>query len=89
MSSREERRQELERRLLALIDSLESQIDSQNLALLCDFVENFEYGVTLEWLDSLVFERAIPLLPEQSQEVEQLAMVMGLKLDESRGSQST
>jgi hypothetical protein len=79
---------ELERRTFTLIDSLSARIDGKNLDLLRDFVENREYGVALEWLGSLVSERAIPLLPEQGREMKELAALMGLKLDESRGSHS-
>ena len=79
---------ELERRLSALLDALAVHIDGENLALLRDFVENREFGIALEWLDSLIVERTIPLLPDQAQEIERLAATMKINLDESRGSTS-
>jgi hypothetical protein len=88
MSDREKLRLELERRMFTLVGALEAQIDRENLDLLRDFVENRESGVALEWLDSLAFERAIPLLPEQRREMRELATMMGLDPDGLRSAKA-
>jgi hypothetical protein len=81
MNARDELRRELEKSLTSLISSISSaEIDQHNRELLAEFVENFEYGVALEWLHSLIVERRIQLSPEQDDEIRRLAQRMKIDL---------
>ena len=67
--------------LSALINSISSaEIDQKNRELLAELVENFEYGVALEWLHSLTVYRKIQLSPGQDQEMRRLARRMKIDL---------
>ena len=60
MNARDELRRELDKSLTSLINSIAStEIHQNDRDLLAEFVENFEYGVALEWLHSLLVERKI------------------------------
>jgi hypothetical protein len=81
MTSRDKRWQHLETSLSALIDSLAPKLDEKSLSLLRDFVYNREYGVALEWLQSLLKTRSIRISSEQQEEIHRVAETMGLSLD--------
>jgi hypothetical protein len=76
----EQLRQERERALKALIDSMSSELDPKDKVLLINFTENYEFGVALEWLYSLVVEKSIQLTLQQEQEVQRLAQLLGIDL---------
>ena len=79
--SRDEFRREMDKALTSLINSIAStKIDQDNRDLLADFVENFEFGVALEWLHSLIVSRGIQLSSDQEDEIQRLAKRMGLDL---------
>ncbi|MGY2901674.1 hypothetical protein [Bradyrhizobium sp. URHC0002] len=81
MNARDEIRRELDGSLTSLINSISSaEIDQKNRELLAEFVENFEYGVALEWLHSLIVDRKIQLSPGQDQEMRRLAQRMKIDL---------
>jgi hypothetical protein len=81
MSARDEFRDELQRSLTALITSITStEIDGHNRDLLEDFVKNYEFGVALEWLHSLIVERNIQLSSGQDLELQRLAERMKIDL---------
>jgi hypothetical protein len=81
MNARDDLRRELDGALKALINSISSaEIDQRNRELLAEFVENFEYGVALEWLHSLTVHRKIQLSPGQDQEMLRLARRMKIDL---------
>jgi hypothetical protein len=81
MSGRDELRRELGGSLTSLINSISSaEIDQQNRELLAEFVENFEYGVALDGLHSLIRDRKIQLSPGQDQEMRRLAQRMKIDL---------
>ncbi len=81
MNARDELRHELDGSLTSLINSISSaEIDQKNRELLAEFVENFEYGVALELLRSLILDRKIQLSPEQDQEMRRLAQRMEIDL---------
>jgi hypothetical protein len=81
MNARDELRLELEKSLTSVISSISSDaIDRQNRDLLAEFVENFEYGVALEWLHSLIVERGIQLSGEQEEQIRRLAQRMKIDL---------
>jgi hypothetical protein len=81
MNARDELRLELEKSLTSVISSISSDaIDRQNRDLLAEFVENYEYGVALEWLHSLIVERGIQLSSEQEEQVRRLAQRMKIDL---------
>jgi len=83
MNARDELRRELDGSLTSLINSISSvEIDQKNRELLAEFVENFEYGVALEWLHSLILDRKIQLSPEQDQELRRLAQRMKIDLQQ-------
>lgn len=83
MTTRDELRLLLEREFTRLIQDLEDKIDQTNLDLLNDFVQNYEYGVALDWLQSLIAERPISLTERQETAIQQLKRRMGLPLDEN------
>jgi len=81
MSARDELRDELQRSLTALITSTAStEIDRHNRDLLADLVENYEFGVALEWLHALIVERNIQLSSGQEWELQSLAQRMKIDL---------
>jgi hypothetical protein len=81
MDARDELRRELDGSLKSLINSISSvEIDQKNRELLAELVENFEYGVALEWLRSLIVDRKIQLSPGQDQEMRRLAQRMKIDL---------
>ena len=81
MSARDELRDELQRSLTALITSIAStEIDRHNRDLLADLVENYEFGVALEWLHALIVERNIQLSSGQEWELQSLAQRMKIDL---------
>ena len=81
MNARDELRRELDGSLTSLINSISAtEIDQKNRELLAEFIENFEYGVALEWLHSLILDRKIQLSSEQDQEMRRLAQRMKIDL---------
>ena len=81
MNARDELRRELDGSLTSLINSISTtEIDQKNRELLAEFIENFEYGVALEWLHSLILDRKIQLSSEQDQEMRRLAQRMKIDL---------
>jgi len=81
MNARDELRLELEKSLTSVISSISpTAIDQQDRKLLAEFVENFEYGVALEWLHSLIVERGIQLSGEQEEQIRRLAQRMKIDL---------
>jgi hypothetical protein len=80
-------RTELEKSLTLLVASFSpTQIEQHDRDLLIEFIDNHEYGVALEWLDALVFNRRVPLSADQRTEVERLAPQMNIDLSESRAA---
>jgi hypothetical protein len=47
-------------------------------------IENREYGVVLQWLDATVVEHSFELSPAQETEIQRLAGLMQIELDEHR-----
>jgi hypothetical protein len=80
MSARDEFRGEMDEALSSLASSIASKIDRNSRDLLAEFIENFEFGVALEWLHSLIVSREIQLSPGQVEEIRGLAQRMGLDL---------
>lgn len=81
MSTRDEVRRELEKSLISLISSISTtEIDKGSRELLVEFIDNFEYGVALEWLHSLIVEKGIQLSSKQYEEIERLAERMKIDL---------
>jgi hypothetical protein len=81
MNTRDEVRRELEKSLTSLVSSISpTEIDKHNRDLLAEFIDNFEYGVALEWLHSLTTGRGIQLSSEQQEEIERLAQRMKIDL---------
>ena len=72
MTKRDELRLVLERECTQLIQSLAHEIDQANIEILYDFVQNYEYAVALDWLESLIAERSIPLTEQQESEMQRL-----------------
>jgi hypothetical protein len=75
-------RQELERSMTPLVESLSAELQPKDKERLIDFIENYEYGVALEWLYSIVVERSIQLTLPQQQEIQRLAQRMGIDLSQ-------
>lgn len=82
MITRDELRLIQEREFTRLIQSLADKIDQTNLDILYDFVQNYEYGVALDWLQSLIATRSIPLTEQQEIKIRQLQRRMNMSLDE-------
>jgi hypothetical protein len=81
MNGRDELQRELQNSLTSLINSISStELDKRNRDLLDEFLKNYEYGVALEWLHSLLVERSIPLSLQQEQEIQRLAQHMKIDL---------
>ena len=80
MNPWEEHWQRLETSLTALLDTLAPTLDTADLELLRDFVDNREFGIALELLWACIKERSIPLASEQKATIEQLAESMKIKL---------
>jgi len=80
-SCREELWKQAERALTNLLDSMSTEIDEKNLAILKEFIDNREYGVALEWLHSIVQERSLDLSPQNKDEMLRLARSMNISLD--------
>ena len=81
MNSRDEFRRDMNESLISLLSSIPpNAVDKRNRDLLTEFIDNFEYGVALEWLHSLVKERDIQLSSEQRQAIERLAQQMKIDL---------
>jgi hypothetical protein len=70
--------EELDASLRALIHSFAASLEEADLSLLHDFIDNREYGVGLDWLQSLLDERSIETSHEQREEMARLAALMGL-----------
>ena len=81
MTDRERLWFELEKGLSALVEQLAVNIDAKNLELLRDLISNREYGVGLEWLHSILTERSIALSRSQREEVQRLARLMDIRLE--------
>jgi|GraSoi_2013_60cm_1033757.scaffolds.fasta_scaffold61997_2 hypothetical protein len=85
MNRRPERQQlwhELERSLAALVESLSAELKPKDKEILIDFIENREYGVALEGLHLLAVEQSIQLTLPQQQEIQRLAQLMSIDLDQ-------
>jgi hypothetical protein len=81
MNGRDELRRELQNSLKSLVNSISStELDKHNRDLIDEFLENYEYGVALEWLHSLIVERSIPLSFQQEQEIQRVAQHMKIDL---------
>ncbi|WP_334417368.1 MULTISPECIES: hypothetical protein [unclassified Bradyrhizobium] len=80
MNARDEFRREMDEALTSLAGSIAPKIDQNSRDLLAEFIENFEFGVALEWLHSLTVSKGIQLSSEQEQEIRRLAQRMGLDL---------
>jgi hypothetical protein len=65
-----------------LVESLSAELQPKDKEILIDFIENYEYGVALEWLYSIVVERSIQLTLPQQQEIQRLAQRMGIDLSQ-------
>lgn len=82
MIKRHEIWRDLERDLTSLVSSLSAKLSEIQLEDLNDFIQNYEYGVALEWLCSIIFARSIQLSAEQEAEIRRLAQVMKIDLRE-------
>jgi hypothetical protein len=80
MNARDEFRREMNAALTSLASSIASKIDRNNRDLLAEFIDNFEFGVALEWLHGLTVSKRIQLSSEQEEEIRRLAQRMGLDL---------
>ena len=81
MNALDEFRRELTESLTSLIDSIASaEIGQNDRNLLAEFVENSEFGVALDWLQSLLVERNIKLSAQQDEEIRKLAQRMDIDL---------
>jgi hypothetical protein len=80
-SRREELWKRAEATLTNLVNTMSTQIDEKNLAILRDFIDNREYQVALEWLHSIVKERSLELSPGNKDEMLRLAHSMNISLD--------
>jgi hypothetical protein len=75
---------ELERSLASLVESMSIILAKRDVDLLTEFIENREYGVALQWLDATVVEYSFELSPAQETEIQRLAELMQIELDEHR-----
>jgi hypothetical protein len=82
MTDRDQLWRHLEVSLSALVDSLTPKLNERDLYLLRDFIDNREYGVTLEWLVSIIKSRSIHISSEHQEEIDRLAKTMGLNLED-------
>jgi hypothetical protein len=80
MNARDEFRREMNAALTSLASSIALKIDRNNRDLLAEFIDNFEFGVALEWLHCLTVSKRIQLSSEQEEEIRRLAQRMGLDL---------
>jgi hypothetical protein len=81
MNAQDELRRELDQSLTSLVNSIAStELNQSDRDLLAEFIENFEYGVALEWLHSLIVERGIQLPREQEEQIQRLAQRMKIDL---------
>ena len=81
MNALDEFRRELTESLTSLMDSIASaEIGQNDRNLLAEFVENSEFGVALDWLQSLLVERNIKLSAQQDEEIRKLAQRMDIDL---------
>ncbi len=76
MTAFDERRRFLERLCARLIENFADKIDRANLDTLNDFVQNYEFGVALVWLESLIAERSIALTDRQRADIQQLKLLI-------------
>jgi hypothetical protein len=76
---------ELRGGLLLLTEELTPSLDKKNVELTHDFIENREFGVALEWLNSLIIERSILLTISNQELISKLAHLMDIKLSSERG----
>jgi hypothetical protein len=81
LNARDKVRRELEKSLTSLVSSISpAELDKRNRDVFAEFIENFEYGLALEWLHSLIAERGIQLSSTQHEEIERLVHRMKIDL---------
>ena len=80
MVTREEMWHEREKSLMALIESLEPKLDTVTRDLLKDFVENREYAVAIERLNSYIAEHLVQLSHEQAEEIRRILKLTDVTL---------
>jgi len=80
MNARDEFRREMEEALTSLAASIAPNIDQNSRDLLAEFIENFEFGVAVEWLHSLTVSKGMQLSSEQEQEIRRIAHRMDIDL---------
>jgi hypothetical protein len=70
----------LEVGLTDFLDTLKPSLDERTIVLVQEFIDNNEFGVALEWLNSVALERNIGLSTQQSQKFRELAKLMEIEL---------
>jgi hypothetical protein len=70
---REKLRAELAEIMSPLIKSFSEELDKETLATLYRFVENYEFGVALDWLCLAIREQSITVGPDQKSAIQKLA----------------
>jgi hypothetical protein len=70
----------LEVGLTDLLETLKPSLDEGTIVLVQKFIDNNEFGVALEWLNSVALERNIGLSTQQSQKFRELAKLMEIEL---------
>ena len=66
--------------LSTLVGELEESLPAENLKIICEFIDNREYGIALEWLRKVVDRTSIRLSDNQKHLVQRLAHRMNISL---------
>lgn len=67
---------QLNEKLATLLEDFQPHLDRKDADLLRDFIENREYGVALEWLNSIISNRNIPISPNRDRLISDVATLM-------------
>lgn len=80
MSAIDERRELLQHVSLSAVSALAEHLDEGTIKLVNEFIENFEFGVALEWLCGAIEENGQRLRVEQWEELDRLAKMLDMEL---------